>query len=258
MATILSMGQLIDRTWEHYRARFHELMNVSGWLILLALLDLVALFFYPKSSLLEAGVALSGTQTFGITLFAIVNIVIAPLFGLWLFVAITRLVRSQIENKRADTHEAMRDGLRWYLPALFVNVLIVLMLILAAAIGFVPAFLFGWLAAVIGNQAVVILSALLLIACGVAAVVFAIRWSVYYALAPMALLLDGIRGRAALTACRQLVESRFWHTLLLLLIPKLLFLIMSFIVLLIVSFAVQATLALMAGINIHTYFPLLS
>src|SRR3989338_753995 len=110
MPNLLTMGQLIDRTWDHYRARFNELMHVSGWIILLGLLDVVALFFYPKSSLLANAETLSGSEAFGIGLFAFVNMIVAPLFGVWMFVALVRLIRQQMESKRADTKEAMHDG----------------------------------------------------------------------------------------------------------------------------------------------------
>lgn len=258
MAQLITMGGLIDRTWDHYRAHFNELMHISGWIILLGLFDLVALFFYPKSSTLELGSLMNGAETFGIVLFAIVNIIIAPLFGLWLFIALVRLVRGQLESKHAPIREALRDGVRLYLPCLLVNILALLMIVLAGAIGIVPGLIFGWIAGAIGNQALVVLAALVMIAGGITAVVLAIRWSVFYALSPFALLMDHLHGRAALTQSRTLAQKNFWHTLLLLIVPKLVFLLIGFIILFIVSYAVQLALTVFAGLSIDTYVRLIS
>ncbi|MFC1787710.1 hypothetical protein ACFLZY_00625 [Patescibacteria group bacterium] len=250
MPKLLTIGGVIDKSWDHYRAKFSELMSISSWILILAVFDIISLTLYPTVSKLTNEVALTSIEGFGVILFVFSNSILAPLFGLWLFTSLVRLIRSQISGRSIGAKKAMKEGLKYFIPAFYVSVLIVLILISGIILGFAPAFIVGFLATLAKSSGIVLITANLLLILGAFAALFLnFRWTVYYVLTPFAVLVENQRGISALTRTRQLVQGNFWHTLLMLIIPKAVFVVIGGIVLLFSTYLIRFFLTALGGIN---------
>lgn len=247
---LITVGELIDRSWEHYRREFVDLMSVSGWILVVALVNIVALAIYPSASKIIGDATLTASESFGVGLYAFANWILAPLVGLWVFIVLVRLVRSQLSGRRGGVREAMADGTRYFFPALLVSLLIFLILVGVLLIGFGPSIVLSLIAAAAANGMLSVLASMSLVVGMIVAIVLGFRWSVHYYFAPYTLLLDDVRGRATLPASRKAVEGRFWSVLLRLAVPKLVFLLLGAMAMAVVIFVFSLATGALAGLNI--------
>ncbi len=248
--SLLTVGELIDRSWEHYRREFVDLMSVSGWVLLVALVNIVALAIYPSASKIIGDASLTSSESFGVGLYAFSNWALAPLIGLWVFVVLVRLVRSQLSGRRGGVREAMADGTRLFFPTLLVSLLIFLILAATLVIGFGPSIALSLIASAAGNGTLSILASLSLVVGVVAAIVLGFRWSVRYYFAPYTLLIDDVRGRATLPASRKAIEGRFWGVLLRIAVPKLVFILLGIMAMAVVAFVFSIATGALTGLNL--------
>jgi hypothetical protein len=221
MPKLISIGQLIDHSWEHYRTRFVELMSFSAWMILPALVGIISLSLYPSYTTLASQRALTASETAGVLIWVADTFLIAPVVGTWVFLSIVRLIKSQLEQKRPDIAAMGKASWPLFWPLVFVNVLVVGMVLLPFLL-LVPGFA---LQALGFDQ----FGGILLIPSIILALVLSIRWFVYYTYAPFSLALENKRGRGAMTRSRRLIEGRFWSVLARTALPKLVFMFVAIV-----------------------------
>lgn len=248
---LLSVGELIDRSWEHYRRDFVDLLSVSGWILVPAILNVVALSIYPAASKIIGTGALTRPEAAGVGLYAFSTWIVAPIIGLWAFIALVRLVRAELSGRRGGVREAMQDGTRLFGPTLLVSVYIFLIMLAVVAIGFAPPAILALIASALGgNTAVSVISGLVAIVGVVAALVLGLRWSVHYYFAPFALLIDDVRGKQALAASRALVAGKYWSVLLRVLVPKIVYILLGAILMAVVGFVLSIATTALTGLNV--------
>jgi uncharacterized membrane protein len=258
MPKLISVGEIIDRTWETYRAGFTDFMSVSGWLLLIALVDVVALVFYPLTSTLIGGGPLTGGQTFGVALYWISRFIVAPIVSLWMFLALAKVADARLSGSRPNLKAAMRQSWQQFFPAAWVASLVTLILIAAFAIGLGPGALLGGIGALTKNNAIGLVASVLLAVGVVVTGVLLAAWSVSYAYAGYAIALDDARGMRALSQSRALVRGRFWAVVWRMLVTNAAFIILGLIASL--AFGVLSTLVISAfgGLNLEVTFRLKS
>lgn len=250
MNKLITVGQLLDQTWDHYRDNFKELMTVSAWMLILAVVDVIALSFYPPASKLLGQATYTGAETFGVILSSISSGLLAPLLGLWLLIALARLVRNQLAGRPGMAKKAMSEGFQLFGPALYISLLILAVLVFALVIGLGPAFILAAILQYMGGTALVILFNLLLMAGLIVSFVLVLIWGVRFVLAPFALFLEDKRGLPALKRSQELIKGRFWSVLLRLAVPKLLFIVIGVLLLMVVQYVVGLGITGAAGLNI--------
>lgn len=258
MPKLLSAGQLIDRSWEHYRAYFFDLLSISAWLLLKAIVDIIALALYPTATVLATSAALTLTEQIGTVLLLLSSVVVAPLAGVWVLGSLGRLVSAQLRTGRGDVKVAMREGTKIFLPLIFVSILMVIVLGAALLIGFGPAVLLAFIATTMKNGFLLILSNLLLIAGIFLATILSFLWTVRFSMAPYALITDNVRGKAALFKSQTLVRGRFWSVLARYALPKIFFVVVSLVLLAFVSYVAGMVVSAAAGLNLDVQLRLVS
>lgn len=250
MSNLISMGRLIDDSWELYRKQIKTFLSVSGWLLTLAILYTISLALYPPASTLWFSNELSWSQNGGVLLFTLTNYVLAPLLGLWLLIALSRLTLVMISGKRADPQRALREVKPRFLPTLLVSVMVAFLLVVALFIGFGPSIILAALGALFKNALLVGIGNAILVIGIFVALVLAFKWMVEYYLAPYTVMLDGLQGKQALARSRQLVRERFWGVLVRLIVPKLVFILFGVLAMGIIFYIVQMLLAITGGLNL--------
>jgi len=258
MPKLITVGEVIDRSWEHYRKFFLDLMSISGWLLLLAAFEIASLIFFPTSTKLLTGGGLDGSESFGVILFTISSYVIAPLLGIWTLAALVRLISQQLGKTKVNLRKAMQEGWQFFLPTLVVSLLVALVLIAGIAIGVGPGFLLALLAVGVNNTSLLII-ANLLVAVGIfVALVLNIRWSVNYIMTPYALLVENYRGTSALTRSHNMIRGKFLNILVLILVPKVVFILFGIAAMFVLGYIVNLLLSIPIGLNIDLQLRLFS
>lgn len=247
---LISIGQLIDQSWDLFRARFQAFMSISGWLLLLALFYTIALSLYPSASTLWFSNELTVSENAGVFLFALTNYLIGPLVGLWVLIGLVRFGRSVLSGRAINPKAAMAEVTSRFLPTLLVSVMVGLLLVLATIIGFGPSVLLAALGALIKSATLVGLANLLLIIGVFVALILSFKWMVEYILAPYATILDNTAGKKALMESRRLIRGRFWEVLLRLVIPKLVFILVAIILMVVISYATSIVISAVGGLNL--------
>lgn len=247
---LISLGQLIDDSWEVYRSSFHELLSVSSWLLILAIFYVISLSLYPSASALWNTNDLSFWENVGVILFVLTNYLMAPLIGVGVLIGLTRLVHAHLLGRAVNTHNLFREIKPLFLPTLFVSILVGCFVVFAMLIGFGPGILFEMLGQFFDNGALFVTGGLLLIVGAFASVVLTFRWMIEYMLAPYLMILDHARGKKALIASRGLVKGRFWQTFFRLVVPKLVYLIFGVFIMAIISYFAEIVLDVTGGFNV--------
>ncbi|MDG1949690.1 MAG: hypothetical protein P8J32_02605 [bacterium] len=247
---LISVGQLIDQSWEIYKRRFSELITISGWLLLSAILIALSLAFYPTVTELQANTAFTGSHIFGVALFSVTSLIISPIISFWVYTSITRAAGAHASNKKADPRVSMKEGWKTFFPALLTTVMVVLMILLAVVIGMAPPAIVAAIGALTGSSALIILGNIALVIGIFVATFLSIKWMVYYILAPIITILDGAKAKQALATSRQMIEGKFWAVLARVTIPKIVFTIVGVFMMSIAGYLVSIFIDAAGGFNI--------
>jgi len=225
-------------------------MKVSGWLFILAILYLISLCLYPSASALWNATELNGMEQTGVTLFAITSYIISPLIGTLILIGLTRVIRSHVAGRSANLKSLAKEIKPLFLPTLFVSILVGCYLLLAILIGFGPTIILNILGFIFQQSILIAIGGILLIIGIFVSLVLSFCWIIEYTFAPYLTILDGLRGRKALSASRKLVKGRFWHTFVRFIVPKIVFIIFGVLLMAIVSYFTEIILDVSSGLNL--------
>lgn len=250
MPKLISIGRLIDESWEIYKKHFQDFISISSWLLLLAILYVLSLALYPSASTLWFSNELSISENIGVFLFVFTNYVIAPLLGLWVLIALARQARIFLQNKTITTKRVHEETKPLFIPTLIVSLMVSFLLVVAILIGLGPSILLAGIGTLINNITLVGIGNILIVIGLFVAIILLFKWMIEYYLAPTATIVDGIQGKKALIQSRQLTKGRFWGVFLRLLIPKLVFIIFGIFLMLIVAYVMEILLDVVSGLNL--------
>ncbi len=247
---LISVGQIIDHAWDHYRKHFVELISVSAWFLILAILYTIAFALYPTAADFYFNYDFTGTENFAITLAMITSFIIGPIIGIWIFAALVKLVSKQAQGTRTNLKTIMHSSWKHFWPLVLVNVLFTLLIIapiLLLAPGFILMILSIDTISAIGGS----LGSILIILGIIVAILIVIWLAVKYFFIGYAVVLDGQHGKAAFGASSKIVKGRFWPILGRLLIPKVLFFLLAVIIEVVFIFVVTSLIIAFAGLNLE-------
>ncbi|MBI2475501.1 hypothetical protein HYV69_03700 [Candidatus Uhrbacteria bacterium] len=253
MPKLISIGRIIDESWELYRARFSEFMSVASWLLLLAILYIISLALYPSASTLWFSNDLSTSENIGILLFAFTNYVVAPLLGLWVLIALSRLTQGYLQGKNVGIKLAHEETKPLFFPTLVVSLMVAFLLVVAMLIGFGPPIILASLGALFNNVTLIGIGDMLLVIGIFVALILSFKWMIEYYFSPIATVLDGIQGKKALIQSRKLIQGRFWRTFLRLVVPKLVFIIFGVFIMFIVATVTEVLLGVASGLSLDLH-----
>ncbi len=249
---LISVGELIDQSWNLYCGQFRTLMRLSGWLIIVAILNVIALVLYPTVGALSLHSSLTHSETAGVLLYIFTNFIVSPLLGLGIFIAIVQAADAAISKRPIDFKQIFQGTLNRYGSALIVTVLVACTVILAQIITIGPGILFVILGTWSNNTIILICADFLIMIGAFSSVILTIRWVMHYLLAPYANILDGTQKKAALTQSRELIRGRFWTVCVRVILPKFVFFLFGVFFVAITSLIIQLLISGSTGLNIDT------
>ena len=209
----LGIGHLIDTAWEQYRAQFTPLLRVSSWFAVVALINLLAISFYPIDAA-RLTRDLTALEISAVALL-ILNILFAVVVGIWCTNALIDLIHTQNASfkplaKRAWSRfwpQLQTQVLLWIIYPLSVLIPFGVMMggIHLGAIGFSP------------------LLAILIILLGLVLFAPAFVLTISLAFSSYHVVCEDQRGLVALRESARRVHAAFGATLLRLVLPKILY-----------------------------------
>ena len=249
MQKLITVGQIIDESWDHYRKHFVELMNVMAWILIVAVLNTISFTFYPTATTLATGRDMTGMETFAVFLALITNFIIAPIIGIWIFNSIIILIHKQATGVRSDIKKIFRSGWKYFWPTVLISVLFALLMIVPILM-ILPGTAMTLFGGIRSFNFIASAGTLLLLVGIVAALALAIRWAVNYVFIGYALLIDDQHGKAAFSLSSSIIKGRFWKVLLRAVVPKLLFFFVFAALLLVLTQLIDSVILGAVGLDI--------
>ncbi|PJA47701.1 hypothetical protein CO172_00375 [Candidatus Uhrbacteria bacterium CG_4_9_14_3_um_filter_36_7] len=248
MSNLISVGQIIDRSWEIYRRFFLIFINIAGWLLIPTFIGLIALALIPSGSAVITGQTLSTSQTIGAILLSINNFFLAPIIGIWVFITLIRTTSHLLEKQPINISKQMKESWNYFLPIIWVGILVTL-LIVAALLFIAPGLILNIIGGIFFIDFLSIIGAILILIGAILAVIFGFRWLIHYAFAQYILLIENVRGKKSLTRSRELVAQKFWPFFIRLVIPKMIFFLIAIIAESAILYFADAGIKLLVGLN---------
>lgn len=246
---LISVGSVIDRAWEHYTKHFLELMSISAWLLLLAILNIFSTWLSPDSALTTPGAGpLSVMQIFGLILYGATFFVLAPILSIWISNRLIKGINQQLSGKTINLKELSADGWRLFFPRLLVGLLTTL-LILAPLLLLAPGGLLSLLSVATKSGGLSMAATALIFLGVIASFLGCVYVAVRVFFSPYALVLDNSRGRQAIKASAALSRGRWWSTLWRVAIPTVVFYFGMTTIQILILFVLKTVILQVAGLN---------
>lgn len=250
MKSLISIGDLIDQSWNKYRANMPFFLQLSGWLVLVALLNAIALLLYPNAGAIAYHTKFTAGEVTGVVLYAFSNLLLSPLLGFWVFISLALGAKSVLSGERTSIASIMQETKKRYLSTFAVAILVGLTILLAQVITLGPSIVLGTIGFLMQNAWVLGVANGLLIIGLIASLILTTRWTLYYMLAPYAAILDRAKNKQALKKSRELTEGKFWSVLLRILLPKFVFLLFGILLAMLLSLVLNIFLVGSTGLNL--------
>lgn len=243
MGKLISIGQILDTTFEHYTKHFKAFMGVSLWLFIISIFAIVSTILQPATEtnyLIEYSL-LTTSEYIGIIISVIGTVIVAPIIGIWITIALIKTEDNIFKNKTEKFTTVGSYSCKKFFSYAWIALLKTLILLLPA-LAVVPGFILIainvftnggiWLGAV---------SLIVLVLGAIVGLILLTILSIWFAFPVFALIGDDARGVKAIKESKKLVSGRFWSVLWRLFVPKLIFtagLIVAQIVVLVVVFPI--------------------
>lgn len=215
-ASLISVGQVVDQSFHHYRKYFKTLMGISLYLFAgMPFLIAGTLVFDPvNTTRLVISVACEA-----------IGFIATFIASYWILNALILSIDAQNNNKKSNASAVAKSAWQMFAPSFVVSILIAAML-LSTLILLLP----GWLLFFIPSQGSYIvpgIGVLLFVLGGIAAIVVSAWISVTFIFAPYSLMLENTKIIGSLKRARDLVRGRWWPVMLRVIIPKLTILVVA-------------------------------
>ena len=250
MKSLISVGELIDQSWNKYRANMPFFLQLSGWLVLVALLNAIALLLYPNAGAIAYHTKFTASEITGVVLYAFSNLLLSPLLGFWVFVSLALGAKSVLRGERVSIANIMQETKKRYLSTFAVTILVGLTILLAQIITLGPSVILGTVGFFMQNVWILGIANGLLIIGLIASLILTTRWTLYYMLAPYAAILDHAKNKQALKKSREITEGKFWSVLMRILLPKCVFLLFGILLAMLLSLILNIFLIGSTGLNL--------
>ncbi len=221
---LISVGQIIDRSWEHYTKHFKAIMSVALWYFLVAFLLMIGAILSPTNNgLLVQGGSFTVLEALGLSITVLTSLIVTPLVGIWIFMTLAKIVDAQENNKPFDQKEINKNtwskmisyivmgllrGLAVFAPVLIILPGLALLLINIFTDGGAVLGSFGLILTFLGTLTAI---------AGCFFVVMKLSFSGFE------LVLNGKSSIESIKSSMNLVKGRFWPTALRLVLPKLVY-----------------------------------
>ncbi len=224
MKSLLSLGALIDTSFEHYKKHLPSILGTTLWLLAAAIPSAIGI------ALSQDGDALNATTWMSFALNALGGI-IGVLASIHISVALIASLREQKQGKITDPRVFLKKAFSLDLSYVWATILksvFVAIIPLVPLLISITAFIFALRSEnnILVNVFGVIAFITVLLALGCA-----VKFSLHYNFVPYATVLDGKRGMESLRTSAALVKGRWWPIFWRVFLPKALYTLIFVVIL---------------------------
>ena len=225
MATLISIGQVLDHSLEHCRKHYKELLAIVLWMVAASVPTVAS----KLVALTDTDQALTNGDWLSFSL-ALLGALLAGVVSFWMYATLTSAIADQAANKRINLSQLYHAGWNVFWKYLGLTILIGL-IFLGLSLMTLP----GLILLLIGASPAVssVFSGLglpLLFIGGLASLAMVIKLTVQLAFSPFILLLEKRSIIDSITGSMALVRGRWWATLLRFAIPKIIYFLAFFVI----------------------------
>lgn len=263
-AKLITLGTLIDETWLLYKKHAGAFLTISAWTLVVVILNVIALTLYPDadsvaSTIFSPNTSFSGGETFGVFLYALTNYLIKPLLLIWVFGGLILFAQEALGRKTPQLKNIYKQSTQKLLPATVVIILSTAVILGAFLVAFGPSLIIGGVASLANSSALATLAAMIYIPSIFIATILAVRWGVHYSLlSPYSAFIDNTTGLNALKRSKKIVEGRFWQTVFLFGLPKIMAIFLGGTLMWLIIFSLRLLSAGFSGFDLNIYLRLFS
>ena len=242
MASLISVGQILDQSLEHCRKHYKELLAIVLWIVVASIPFVIGKLLSPTGG--DATLTGGDWVTFAISASGAVLVAVV---SLWMYAALTLTVADQAAGKRVNLKALSEQGWKAFWKYLLLTVTLSLIFL-----GFALIIAPGYALLLIGsisNKADT-LSAIgtpLFFLGAITTMYLLIKYTVQLAFAPYLLLLEKKSVIESIKQSAALVQGRWWATCVRFVIPKALVLLAFLIINYVVFTAIQIFIVLVEG-----------
>lgn len=250
MKQLISIGDLIDQSWNKYRNAFPFFLQLSGWLVIIALLNTISILLYPSAGVIAYHTSFTTAEIIGVILYGLNTIIITPLLGLWVFVALAIGAYAVVKKTNLTVVQVIKETNKRFLPTLVVVALVGLTILFAQILTIGPSIIIGTIGYFLKNAWILGVANIILFIGLLISVILTARWTLYYVMAPYASAFDHAKNKQALQKSRNMIEGKFWTVFFRLLMPKIVFILFGILCALLLNTVIHSILIGSTGINL--------
>ncbi|HCC83400.1 TPA: hypothetical protein DEP96_00960 [Candidatus Uhrbacteria bacterium] len=214
MASLISVGQVVDQSIHHYRKYFKNLLNISLYLFAGTPFFIAATILYSTTD--NTRLIISAVCT-------LIGTLVSAIASIWTFNALIFTVDAEVQNKKTKTEVLNRSAWKKFWPSLALSIIIALASIIVTVLCLLPAAaIFLVSTAMHANSLLPFLAGIIFLLFGIVIAICVVGWILVTTLfAPYALMLEDNKIIQSLHRARNLINGRWWATLLRLILPNL-------------------------------------
>jgi hypothetical protein len=111
---LISVGQLIDQTWEHYREHWKELISLSAWMLIPTIIAMLATAFYPSASTMLMAANFSTLEYTAVVVWFLNNTLLLPIAGLLVFIMTIKMIAAQREKTKTSLNSLIKNSAKLF------------------------------------------------------------------------------------------------------------------------------------------------
>ncbi len=225
MAKFITLGLLIDKTVEHYRLHFKELIGITLWLVVAAMPFLFSGYIAPFGVDQQT----PASETLAYMIVNVVGLITTTAASIWIGICLILTIDARAQGKTPDHVALGRRAWKFFFSFLLLSAAIAIGLSVAAVLLVIPGILLMLLNTASGvvGTAVGIAGVIILFGGAAAALYTLIRYSVELAFAQYHLVLESDSTKfsfkaiwKAAVASRESVKGSWWAIAFRLFIPN--------------------------------------
>ncbi len=230
MASLISVGQVLDHSLEHGRKHFKELLAITLWLVIASIPSIMGKLLAPSGgdATLTGGDWLSFTLSLG-------GFILVTMISLWLSATLVIAIADQASSRATKLKQIYRQGWKAFWSYVLLTMLLAIIIVGIVLIA-VPGYVLLLMGAEDGASVTLTAVGTPMFFGGAAiALILLVKYSVQLAFAPYSLLLEKKSPLEAIKHSVLLVRGRWWSTLVRFALPKLVYFLALFVITFIVG-----------------------
>jgi hypothetical protein len=214
MASLISLGQLIDRSFDHGKKYYKELLTILLWIVIASTPTVIA----RVTSVLENNEALTAGD-WAVLIFTLLGFISVTVVSVWAYISLTYMISLRANGRSVNFKQVSRDSWQIWLKY-FALAIVIFALFAGMTLFSLPGLILIFTSVAKDSSMLTAIGAPLLFIGGTLSMITLLRYSIPLSLAPYILLLEETSVFEAIQDSLKLVKGRWLATFIRFVVPK--------------------------------------